>query len=135
MTDTRSWRYGSYSYWPINGNAYPDFGTGEPVPHSLWQVPGWMPLIQDKVQDKTLASWAQGWKANHTTRNSWIAQAMEDVNPSNVPRRTATSEDVRGANIATFDLSVRWYGTPELRSAGLQPSWPQRAVYSVWEGN
>lgn len=139
LLNTRSWSYGSYSYWPLNGNPYPNFGTGEAVPHRVSKAQGWVPLIQDALQDRSLQGWEGGWKANHTTGNYRIATAMENVNPSNVNRRTIKGpegkKEVRGGNIATFDGSVRWYDMDEMQSAGPQPSWPQRVIYSAWIGN
>ena len=93
-------------------------------------------MIQDTVQDRSAQGWEPGWKATHTTGKYRIATAMENINPSNVNRRTVKGlegkKEVRGGNIATFDMSVTWYDMEDMQSTGPQPSWPQRVIYSAW---
>lgn len=132
--NTRAWTYGSFAYWPFNRNLTPDFGTGNGTyPDRLSEAQGSTPLIQDKVSDNRTWRYAPGWAANHTTGNHWVWDAMNNVNPSNVNRRTDDVKDVRGANIGTWDMAVSWYTMDEMEIAMIDGV--GRPLYSAWPGN
>jgi len=131
--NTRGWTYGSFIYWPLNGEhpAQPDFNTtNDGYPLRISAAKSSTPLVQDKISDNRSWRYAPGWVANHTTDNYWIWTAMNNVNPSNVNRRTDEVRDVRGGNIATFDMSVTWYTMSELKVATVDTH--GRPHYSNW---
>ena len=133
--NTRGWAYGSFAYWPLQAgnNLGPDFGVAGGYPTSIALARATTPLMQDAVADNDKLTWAPTFLSNHTTENYSVFSGMITTNPSNIVRRASEIEDVRGANIAMFDLSVNWHAGTDLRIANPQDTRPYGApLYSYW---
>lgn len=108
-------RYCSYHYFA--GRKWPIFDTpGELTPLKLSHANPNQPLLQDRIDDRTMiSSSSSNYLSNH---GKGTEIAGPSYNPSAGGVRVDEFSDMVGGNIGYYDGSARWMGIDDLTNVG-----------------